>query len=73
MGSDTPGQPLAYEIDHSLEMHTLGGDLIILKNGERLQVSRVEGNYVVLADVNAPQRLTYLHAGDSVQVDNSDF
>lgn len=73
MGSDIPGKPVAYEIDHSLEMHTLGGDLIILKNGERLQVSRVEGNYVVLADVNAPQRLTYLHAGDSVQVDNSDF
>lgn len=73
LGTDIKDKPVAYEIDKSVTMHTLGGDLIVLKNGERLQITHTQGCYVVLADVNAPEQLTYLSVGDSVQVDNSDF
>lgn len=73
MGTQMKDKPVAYEIDRSVEMHTLGGDLIVLKNGERIQVTHVKDRYVMLADVNAPRLLTYLTVGDSVQVDNSDF
>lgn len=73
LGSDIKNKPVAYEIDKSVTMHTLGGDLIVLKNGERLQVTHTKDRYVVLADVNAPELLVNLSVGDSVQVDNSDF
>lgn len=73
LGTDIKNKPVAYEIDKCVEMHTLGGDLIILKNGERLQVTHTKDRYVVLADVNAPEMLVNLSVGDSVQVDNSDF
>lgn len=73
MGTEMAFKPVAYEIDREVEMHTLGGDLIVLKNGERIQITETKGRYIMLADVNPPQLLTLLSVGDSVQVDNSDF
>ena len=73
LGTDIKDKPAAYEISESVEMHTLGADLVISSCGERLQVAAVSGRYVVPADVNAPQLLTLLHPGDSVVLDNSDF
>lgn len=88
MGTEIKNRPVAYEIDCEVEMKTLGGDLIVLSEngkGERIQITRTVKaktltshfsplkSYAVLADVNAPQLLTYLKVGDSVQVDNSDF
>lgn len=76
LGTNIKNKPVAYEIDKNVEMHTLGGDLIVLsKNGkgERLQITKATKNYVALADVNEAKLLTYLQVGDSVQVDNSDF
>ena len=73
LGTGIKNKPVAYEIDKSVTMHTLGGDLIVMKNGERLQVTHTKDRYVVLADVNAPENLVNLSVGDSVQVDNSDF
>lgn len=76
MGTEIKNKPVAYEIDREVEMKTLGGDLIVLSEngkGERLQLTKATKHYAVLADVNAPQLLTYLKVGDSIQVDNSDF
>ena len=77
--ANTSGQkerPVAYEIDQEVDMHTMGGDLIVLSGegeGQRLQITAAKGHYVVLANVNPVQMLTYLHEGDPVQVDNSDW
>lgn len=76
MGTEIKDKPVAYEIDQEVEMHTMGGDLIILSGageGQRLQVTEAKGRYVVLANVNTVQSLTYLKVGDKVQVDNSDW
>ena len=76
MGSELKDKPVAYEIDQEVEMHTMGGDLIILSGtgeGQRLQITEAKGRYVTLANVNTVESLTYLKVGDRVQVDNSNW
>lgn len=76
MGTEIKDKPVAYEIDQEVEMHTMGGDLLILSGtgeGQRLQITEAKGRYVVLANVNTVQSLTYLKVGDRVQVDNSNW
>ncbi|WP_346854576.1 PKD domain-containing protein [uncultured Draconibacterium sp.] len=76
MGSEIKEKPVAYQLDVDVKEIGMGGDLIILtgKGKEQvLQITETLGRYVVLAPVNAPQQLALLTAGDSVQVDNSDF
>ncbi|WP_163210033.1 hypothetical protein [Bacteroides sp. 519] len=76
MGADIKDKPVAYEIDVDVKDIGMGGDIIILSGpgkGKLIQITKTEGKYVALADVNDPQLLTLLNVGDSVQVDNSDF
>ena len=76
MGSEIKEKPVAYQIDVDVKDIGMGGDLIILSGkgkGQVLQITGTRGRYVVLAPVNGPQQLALLNAGDSVQVDNSDF
>jgi len=76
MGTEIKSKPVAYQIDKETEMHTMGGDLIILSGageGQRLQITGVKGNYVLLANVNTSESLTLLKVGDRVQVDNSNW
>ena len=76
MGTEIKDKPVAYEIDQEVEMHTMGGDLLILSGtgeGQRLQITMTKGKYVILASVNTVESLTYLKAGDQVQVDNSNW
>lgn len=76
MGSEIKEKPVAYEIDREVEMHTMGGELMMLSGkgkGEQLQITGAKGHYVTLATVNNPKLLAKLAVGDSVQVDNSDW
>lgn len=76
MGTEVKEKPIAYEIEHEVEMHTMGGELKMLTGngkGDQLQVTATKGKYVVLAAVNNPHLLAKLNVGDSVQVDNSDW
>ncbi|WP_297098526.1 hypothetical protein [uncultured Draconibacterium sp.] len=76
MGSEIEDKPVVYQIDVDVKDIGMGGDLFILSGegkGQVLQITATNGKYVVLAPVNEPHLLTYLHVGDSIQVDNSDF
>lgn len=76
MGTEIKNKPVAYEIDVDVKDIGMGGDLIILSSpgkDQRIQITKTDGQYIALADVNEPKLLTLLRVGDSVQVDNSDF
>ena len=76
LGTEVKEKPVAFEIDQEVEMHTLGGELMLLSGegkGEQLQIVGTKGKYVVLASINNPQLLAKVREGDQVQVDNSDW
>ena len=76
LGTEVKEKPVAFEIDQEVEMHTLGGELMLLSGegkGEQLQIVSTKGKYVILASINNPQLLAKVREGDQVQVDNSDW
>lgn len=76
IGTDIKDKPAAYEIDVEVKDIGMGGDLLLLSGkgkGQTLQIAKTDGRYIALAPVNAAEQLALLQAGDSVEVDNSDF
>ena len=76
LGTGFKEKPVAFEIDHPVEMHTLGGEMMLLSGkgeGQQLQLSGTKGAFVILASVNAPELLASVSEGDRVQIDNSDW
>mgnify|MGYP006972339032 CR=1 FL=1 len=77
MGGAGEEMPVAYQLNDEMpDVDFLGGDLIILSGkakGASLQITKVEGDKVVLAPTNPTATLVKIMPGDSVQVDNSNF
>ncbi len=76
LGTEVKEKPVAFEIDKEVEMHTLGGELMLLSGegkGDQLQIVSTKGKFVILASINNPQLLAKVREGDQVQVDNSDW
>jgi hypothetical protein len=74
---DKGDKPESYQLEDIMpDVNFLGGDLII-KTGEAagatLQITKVEGDKVVLAPTNPLDILAKIKPGDEVQVDNSNF
>lgn len=77
MGGTEGGMPVAFQLEDIMpDVDFLGGDLIIKTGdaaGTTLQITKVDGNKVVLGPTNNPSILFKIKQGDEVQVDNSDF
>lgn len=77
LGGSEGGMPAAFQLaDVMPDVDFLGGDLIITSGaaaGQTLQLTKVDGDKVVLGPTNAPDVLFKIAAGDAVQVDNSNF
>tara|TARA_Y100001980_G_scaffold46342_1_gene30256 strand:+ start:49532 stop:51652 length:2121 start_codon:yes stop_codon:yes gene_type:complete len=76
-GGSAGNKPVAFELEDIMpDVDFLGGDLLILSGeaaGQKLQITKVDGNKVVLANANPTQVLVNIQPGDAVQVDNSNF
>ncbi|MGC3945513.1 MAG: PKD domain-containing protein [Chryseolinea sp.] len=77
MGGSNAGKPVAFVLEDVLpDVNFMGGDLIIKSGdaaGNILQIVLAKGNHVALAPTNPLPLLMKLKAGDTVQVDNSNF
>jgi len=77
IGGTDGRMPVAFQLEDLMpDVNFLGGDLII-KSGDAagtiLQITKVEGDKVVLGPTNSPSLLFKIKPGDEVQVDNSNF
>ena len=76
IGGQEGGMPVAFQLEDQLpDLNFMGGDLVILTGkaaGKTLQLTKVEGNNVVLGPAD-PSVLVQIKAGDAVRVDNSNF
>ncbi|WP_245576512.1 hypothetical protein [Flexithrix dorotheae] len=77
LGGTEGEMPVGFQLEDIIpDVDFLGGDLII-KSGEAsgsiLQLTKVEGDKVVLGPTNSPAVLSKIKTGDEVQVDNSNF
>ena len=76
MGSDIKDKPVGYELADNIPEFGMGGDLVILTGkakGQKLQITKVDGNHIAVASFSDLNILKKLHVGDSVRCDNSDF
>lgn len=77
IGGTEGEMPVAFQLEDIMpDVNFLGGDLIIKSGesaGKTLQITKVEGDKVVLAPNNSPALLLKIKSGDEVQVDNSNF
>ena len=77
IGGTEGGMPVAFQLEDNMpDVNFLGGDLLIKSGnatGITLQITKVEGDKVVLGPTNSPALLFKIKPGDEVQVDNSNF
>ena len=77
MGGKEGSMPVAFQLEDVMpDVSFLGGDLIIRSGdaaGTTLQITKIEGDKVVLGPTNSPALLFKIKPGDEVQVDNSNF